>query len=41
MAQDAELKMRERKNDMLDKELQAFTDAYFKSRGGSKNTLTW
>ena len=41
MAQDAEVKMKERKNDMLDKELQAFTDAYFKSRGGSKNTLTW
>ena len=41
MAQDAELKMRERKNDMLDKELQAFTDAYFKSRGGSQAALTW
>ena len=40
MAQDAEVKMAERKVEMLDKQLQSFTDAYFKNKGGS-NTLTW
>ena len=41
MAQDAEIKMAERKEDLLDKELQSFQDAYFKNRGGSGHTLTW
>jgi hypothetical protein len=41
MAQDADLKMAERKVELLDKELQSFQDAYFKNRGGSNQTLTW
>ena len=41
MAQDADLKMAERKVELLDKELQSFQDAYFKNRGGSGHTLTW
>ena len=41
MAQDAEVKMKERREDLLDEELQRFQDAYFKSRGGSQATLTW
>jgi hypothetical protein len=41
MAQDAEVKMKDRKNDMLDKQLQAFQDAYYKTRGGGNNALTW
>jgi molybdopterin biosynthesis enzyme MoaB len=41
MAQDAEVKMRERKNDMLDKELRAFQDAYYKTRGGGNKALVW
>ena len=40
MAQDAEVKMAERKVELLDKELQAFQDAYYKNKGGG-NTLTW
>jgi Rieske Fe-S protein len=40
MAQDAEVKMAERKVEMLDKELQSFQDAYYKNKGGG-NTLTW
>ena len=41
LAQDAEVKMRERREDLLNNELQKFQDAYFKSRGGSAQTLTW
>ena len=41
MNQDAEVKMKEREVELLDKELQKFQDAYFKSRGGSSATLTW
>jgi len=40
MAQDAEIKMAERKVEMLDKQLEAFTDAYFKNKGGA-SALTW
>jgi hypothetical protein len=40
MAQDAEVKMAERKVEMLDKELERFTDAYFKNKGGA-SALTW
>jgi hypothetical protein len=41
LAQDAEVKMAERKVELLDKELQKFQDAYFKSHGGSQGALTW
>lgn len=41
MAQDAEVKMKERKSDLLDQELNKFKDAYFKTRGGSQSALTW
>jgi len=41
LAQDAEVKMRERREDLLNNELQKFQDAYFKSRGGSQAALTW
>lgn len=41
MAQDAEVKIRERREDLLNVELQKFQDAYFKTRGGSQATLTW
>ena len=40
MAQDAEVRMSERKAELLDKELQSFTDAYFKNKGGGE-VLTW
>ena len=40
MAQDAEVRMSERKSELLDKELQSFTDAYFKNKGGG-GVLTW
>jgi hypothetical protein len=40
MAQDAEVKMTERKVEMLDKELQKFQDSYFKNKGGA-SALTW
>jgi hypothetical protein len=40
MAQDAEVKMSDRKAELLDKELQSFTDAYFKNKGGG-GVLTW
>ena len=39
MAQDAEVKMQDRKAELLDIELQKFTDAYFKNKGES--VLTW
>jgi hypothetical protein len=41
MAQDAEVKIKERKDDMLNKELQKFQDSYFKSRGGGNKALVW
>ena len=41
MAQDAQVKMSERKSDMLDAELDKFKDAYFKRNGGSPSALTW
>ena len=41
MAQDAEVKMKERKSERLDEELRRFTDAYYKSRGGTGAVLTW
>ena len=41
MAQDAEVKMKERREDLLDAELQKFQEAYFKSRGGSQAVLIW
>jgi len=41
MAQDAEVKMTERKVEMLDKELQKFTDAYFKNKSANAGSLTW
>ena len=40
MAQDAELKMAERKVEMLDQELERFKDAYFKRSAGS-STYRW
>ena len=41
MAQDAQVKMSERKSEMLDAELDKFKDAYFKRSGGSPSALTW
>ena len=41
MATDAEVAMADRKVEMLDKELERFTDAYFKGHGGGGNALTW
>lgn len=41
MAQDAEVKMTERKVELLDKELQKFQDSYFKNKMGGAGTLTW
>jgi len=41
MAQDAEVKMAERKVELLDKELERFTDAYFKNKTGGADSLTW
>jgi hypothetical protein len=41
MAQDAEVKMAERKVELLDAELQKFTDAYFKNKTGGAGSLTW
>ena len=40
MAQDAEVKMADRKVELLDKELQRFQDSYFKNKGGD-SVLTW
>ena len=40
MAQDAEIKMAERKVELLDKELEKFQDAYFKRSAGSA-TFRW
>ena len=41
MAQDAEVKMQDRKSELLDAELEKFKDSYFKSSGGSHSALTW
>ena len=41
MAQDAEVKMAERKVELLDQELERFTDAYFKNKTGGAGSLTW
>jgi len=41
MAQDAEVKMQDRKSELLDAELEKFKDAYFKNHGGSTQGLTW
>jgi hypothetical protein len=41
MAQDAEVKMTERKVELLDQELQKFTDAYFKNKSANAGSLTW
>tara|TARA_R110002167_G_scaffold40305_3_gene124134 strand:- start:244 stop:1908 length:1665 start_codon:yes stop_codon:yes gene_type:complete len=40
MAQDAEVKMADRKVELLDAELQRFQDSYFKNKGGD-SVLTW
>ena len=40
MAQDAEVKMQERKSEQLDNELLKFQEAYFKTHGGN-TSLTW
>jgi hypothetical protein len=41
MAQDAEVKMADRKVELLDAELQRFQDSYFKNKTGGAGTLTW
>jgi hypothetical protein len=41
MAQDAEVKMTERKVELLDAELQKFQDSYFKNKTGGAGSLTW
>ena len=40
MAQDAEVKIGERQENLLQKELEDFTDAYYNRKKG-KNTLRW
>jgi len=41
MAQDAELKIEDRKTELLNKELQAFSDAYYKRSKGSNTSVSW
>ena len=41
MAQDAEVKMADRKVELLDAELQKFQDSYFKNKTGGAASLTW
>jgi hypothetical protein len=41
LAQDAEVKMAERKVELLDAELQKFQDSYFKNKTGGAGSLTW
>jgi hypothetical protein len=41
MAQDAELKIQDRKTELLNKELQAFSDAYYKRSKGSNTSVSW
>lgn len=41
MAQDAEVKIHDRKEEMLDAELQRFTDAYYKTRTNKEHLYTW
>ena len=41
MAQDAEVKISDRKAEMLDVELQRFTDAYYKTRTNKEHLYTW
>jgi hypothetical protein len=41
MAQDVDRKMVDRKDDLVNQELEKFTDAYYKRSKGSRNALTW
>ena len=41
MAQDAETKIQDRKTELLNKELQAFSDAYYKRSKGSNTSVRW
>ena len=41
MAQDAEVKINDRKAELLDAELQRFTDAYYKTRTNKEHLYTW
>jgi hypothetical protein len=41
MAQDAEDKIQDRKTELLNKELQSFSDAYYKRSKGSNTSVSW
>jgi hypothetical protein len=41
MAQDASERILERKEEDLKRELEKYAEAYYKTRKGSKNILTW
>ena len=41
MAQDMDTKIKDRKEELLNKELQDFSDAYYRRSKGSKSSLQW
>jgi hypothetical protein len=41
MAQDAQVRIDERKQQTLRKELDSFVEAYYKQRKGSKSDFSW
>jgi prefoldin subunit 5 len=41
MAQDADRRISERKNDLAKEELSKFVDSFYKSRNSRKNSLSW
>ena len=41
MAQDMDTKIKDRKTELINKELQSFSDAYYKRSKGSKSSLQW
>ena len=41
MAQDMDTKIKDRKSERINKELQDFTDAYYRRSKGSNSSLQW
>jgi hypothetical protein len=41
MAQDMDTKIKDRKVELINKELQSFSDAYYKRSKGSNSSLQW
>tara|TARA_R110001592_G_scaffold104935_1_gene295182 strand:- start:473 stop:913 length:441 start_codon:yes stop_codon:yes gene_type:complete len=41
MAQDMDIQIRDRKTELINQELQSFTDAYYKRSKGSNSALQW